>query len=71
MLEAAVGDGLHDLRLEQEVAEAGAVDADVAALAGSGHAEVAFLALGTASAVGGGGGLDLLIGVVDQVLFAC
>jgi hypothetical protein len=76
MLEAAVRDGLHDLRLEEQVAEAGAVDADVGTLAlagaGSSDGKVALLVAvgGGRGAIGGGGGLDLLIGVVDQVLLA-
>lgn len=76
MLEPAVRDGLHDLRLQEEVAEAGAVNADVRAFTlgtGSSDCQVAFLAFATGScrgAIGGGCGLNLLIGVVDQVFLA-
>lgn len=67
MLETAVADGAEELRLEHEVAEAGGVDADIAALLvdGAARGELGLLA------VGGGGGLrrlDLLVGVVDEIL---
>lgn len=66
MFETAVADGANQLRLEEKVAEASRVDADVGALlvdiaAGS---ELAFLA------VGGSGGLvaaDLLVGVINEI----
>lgn len=68
MLETAIADGSNQFGLQQKVAEAGRVDADIATLlvdvvAGSG---VALLA------VGGSGGLvaaDFLVGVVDEILF--
>lgn len=69
MLETAIADGTEKLRLQEKVAEAGSVDADIAALlvdvvtAGGGS-------VGALLAVGGGGGLvglKLLIGVVDEV----
>ena len=56
MLETAVDDGLHDLRLEEEVPEAGGVDADVGAL----------LLLLLVLSLGGGGG-DLVL-VINQVV---
>jgi len=69
MLESAVGDGSHERVLQQEVAETGGVNADVAALllAGRiGRSETAFCGCGVA--VGGRlDWLDLLIGVVDEI----
>lgn len=70
MLEAAVGDGAEKLWLQKKVAEAGGVDADVGTLlvdilrSSSG---VALLAVG-----GRGGGLvvELVIRVIDEILFA-
>lgn len=68
MLETAVGDSAQNLGLQEEITEARGVDADVGALlvdiAGSGR-------VGLLAAVGGGGvvGGQLLIGVVDQILF--
>ena len=69
MLETAVGDGAKKLRLQQEVTEAGRVNADVAALLVdivAGSSCVAFLSVGGAS--GGLGGVELLVGVIDQIL---
>jgi hypothetical protein len=70
MFEATVRDCSHELVLEQEVAETGRVDADVAALL-----VACSVTGGKATLCGGGiavggrlGGLDLLVGVVDQVL---
>lgn len=76
MLETAVGDGLEELGLEQEVAEGRRVDADifgdtsssglVALLSGGGGS------VGGGGSIGGGGlrgSLELLVGVVDKVLF--
>lgn len=66
MLETAVADRAEKLGLQEEIAETGRVNTDIAALlvdvAAGG--ELALLA------VGGGGGLvsvDLLIGVVDEI----
>lgn len=68
MFETAVGNSAKELGLEQEVAETGRVNTDVAALlvdivAGS---ELALLAVGGSS--GGLVAADLLIGVVDEIL---
>lgn len=78
MLEAAVRDGFHDLRLKEEIAKAGAVYTDVAAFAlggaGTSHSEVALLGFavsrGWCSCGRVIGGLELFVGVVDQVFFA-
>jgi hypothetical protein len=69
MLEAAIGDGADEFRLQQEVLEAGGVDASIAAFGGDLASSVACLPL---SAVGGGGrggggGADVIVGVVDEV----
>ena len=70
MLETAVGDGSNELVLEQEVAESGGMNADVAALLVAGRVRRSEAALGRSCvAVGGHLGLDLLVGVVDEVLF--
>lgn len=69
MFETTVGNGAQQLRLEKEITETGRMDTDVAALlvdiVTSG--ELAFLAVR-----GSGGGLvaaDLLVGVIDEILF--
>lgn len=69
MLEAAVGNSAQEFGLQQEVAEASRMDADVGALlvdilAGGGS--VALLAVG-----GGSGGfvVKLVVGVVDEIFF--
>jgi len=76
MFEAAVGDGAQKLSFEEEVAETGGVDSDVAALlvgATAGDGQITLLvgstvSCGRGSGGGGGrGGLELLIGVIDQV----
>jgi hypothetical protein len=71
MFEAAVRDSSHELVLEKEVAETSRVDADVAALLVAGSVASGEAALGRSRAAVGGrlGGLDLLVGVVDEVLF--
>lgn len=69
MLETAVGNSAQEFGLQQEVAEASRMDADVGALlvdilAGGGS--VALLA------VGGGSGsfvVELVVGVIDEILF--
>lgn len=69
MLETAVGNSAQEFGLQQEVAEASRMDADVGALlvdilAGGGS--VALLA------VGGGSGsfvVKLIVGVIDEILF--
>lgn len=68
MFETAVADGSQKLGLQQKVAEAGRVDAGVAALLVDmvvGDSELALLAVS-----GGGGlvGVELLIGVVDEIV---
>ena len=78
MFEAAVSDGAQEFVLQQEVAETGGVNADIAALlvgAATGHGEVALLLRvavgisGSSSGRGGRGGAQLLVGVVDEILF--
>jgi len=74
MLESAIRDRTEELWLQKEIAKAGRVYSDVAAfLAGftAGDGEVALVLWGGGcSAVGGCfSGLNLLIGVVDQVFF--
>lgn len=71
MLETAVTDRAEELRLQQEVAEAGRVDADITALlvdvsAGS---ELALLSVRVRGRGGGLVGVELLIGVVDEIFF--
>lgn len=71
MLEATVGDCADQLWLQQEVAEACGVDADIGALLLNGVSScgggVGLLAVGGRGLVLG---LDLLVGVIDQVLFS-
>jgi hypothetical protein len=70
MFEAAIGNSAEKFWLQEEIAETGGVDADIAALlidAVAGSGKVTFL-----RASGGGGGLvgvELLVGVVDEILF--
>lgn len=67
MLETAVGDGANQLRLQEEVAETGGVDADVGTLLID---AVASRSLGLLAVGGGSGllGLELLVRVVDEIL---
>lgn len=78
MFEAAVGDGAQKFTLQQEVAETGGVDTDIAALlvgAAAGYSQVTLLvgiAIGGCRRSSGGwccGGLKLLIRVVDKIFF--
>jgi len=74
MLETAVLNGAKELRLQQEVVKTRGVNADVAALGGgTGGNQVAFLCLAVRSDGRTRGDrivcLDLLVGVVDKVLF--
>ena len=78
MFEAAVCDGAQKFALQQEIAETGRVDTDVAALlvgAAAGDSQVALLvgvAIGGSRSGGGGGscgGLQLLVGVIDEIFF--
>lgn len=84
MFESAIGNSTQKLGLEQEIAESGRVDADIAALlvgTSAAHSQVALLgrrggtaiSSGVAGSRGGGiggfGGLELLVGVVDEILF--
>lgn len=67
MLESAVANSAEKLWLQKEIAEAGRVDTDVTALLidTTAGGEVALLSVG-----GRGGrlrGLDLLVGVVDEI----
>lgn len=78
MFEAAVGNGAQKFTLQQEITEAGGVDTDVAALlvgAATGDSQVTFL-VGIAicgsrrsSSSRGCCGLQLLVGVVDEIFF--
>lgn len=68
MFETAVGNGTQKLRLEQEIAETGRVNADIGALLVDIVASGGSIGL---LAVGRGRGLvgrELLIGVVDEIL---
>lgn len=75
MLETAVGDGAKKFGLQQEIAETGRVDTDVTALGGcssSGRGSIALLlvSIGGGTISGGScgfGGLELLVGVVDEI----
>lgn len=74
MLEAAVRDSLEKLWFQEEVAETGRVDTDVASLglvAGS-SAEVALLgiAIGGSSTGSAISWLELLVGVIDKIFLA-
>lgn len=68
MLETTVGNGADKLRLQQEVAETGRMDADVGTLlvdtVGSGSLRL--LAVGRRSGLLS---LELLVGVIDEILF--
>ena len=68
MFESTVANGPQKLGLQKEVAETGRVNTDIAALfiniAAGG--EIALLAVRGRSGLGG---LDLLIGVVDEIFF--
>jgi hypothetical protein len=68
VLETAVGDGLEKLRLEQEVAERGAVHTGVRALrVGCASCGAVLLSIAIGSGRGGVSGLKLLVGVVDEI----
>lgn len=78
MFEAAVSDGAQEFVLQQEVAETGGVNADIAALlvgAATRNGQVALLLRiavgsgGSSISRGGRGGSQLLVGVVDEILF--
>ena len=75
MLETAVLNGTKEFRLQQEVVKARRVNADVAALSSgrTGRDQVAFLRLAVGSHRRTRSdcivGLNLLVGVVDKVLF--
>ena len=74
MFEPAVRDGFEQFRFEKEVAEGGRVNANIAAFpfirAGSSNGQVALLGITVGGGGAIGGGLDLLVGVVDEVLFS-
>jgi hypothetical protein len=69
MFETAVGDGSNELVLQQEVAETGGVNADIAALLLARRVGCSEAALGSGCVAIRRhlGGLDLLIGVVDEI----
>lgn len=75
MLETAVGDGAQKLGLQQEVAEASRVNTNITALCGctgsrGGGVSLLLVSIGGGSIGGGGcglGGLELLVGVVDEI----
>jgi hypothetical protein len=69
VLETAVGDGLQKLRLEQEIAERGAVHTGVGALrVGCASRGGILLSIAVGGGRGGVSGLKLLVGVVDEIL---
>lgn len=70
MFEATVRNRSNELVFQEEVAEARRMDADIAALlvaASAANREIA-LGCGSAAVSGGFGGLDLLVGVVNEIL---
>lgn len=71
MFESAVGDSSHELVLQQEVAETSGVNADVAAFLFAGRVRRSEATFGGGGAAVGGrlGWLDLLIGIIDEILF--
>lgn len=71
MLETAVGDGSNELVLQQEIAETGGVNADIAALLLARRIRCSEAALSSRCiAVGGSlSRLDLLVGVIDEIFF--
>lgn len=77
MFESAISDSFQQLRLEQEVAEGSRVNTDIGAFglvgARSSHSEVTFLCFAVRGERSGGcrsvSGLDLIVGVVDQLFF--
>lgn len=72
MLETAVGDGAKKLRFQQEVAETGRVNADIAALAGVAiwllDVSLLLLSIGVSASRNCLGGLDLLVRIINQIL---
>lgn len=77
MFEAAVSDGAQKFVLQQEVAETGGMNSDVAALlvgTAARHGEIALLLRITISGGGGSssggrrGGTELLVRVIDEIL---
>jgi hypothetical protein len=70
MFEATVRNRSHELVLKKEVTEAGGVNANVAPLLVASRLAGCEAALSCGSSAVGGrlGGLDLLVGVVDEVL---
>lgn len=80
MLETAICDGLEKLRLQEKVAETGRVNTDITALAlvgaSSRDGQIALLSLAVrgsscaGSACSAVGGLELLVGVIDEVFLA-
>lgn len=71
MFEATIRDRSHELVLQKEVAETGRVNADIAALlvASGVTSSEATLSCGSVAVGGRLGRLNLLVGVVDEVLF--
>lgn len=68
MLETAIGDSAENLRLQEEITESSGVDADIRALLVDTIASgcsVGLLAVGGSGVIGG----DLLVGVIDEILF--
>ena len=78
MFETAVGDGTEKLWLQEEVAETGCVDADIGTLlvwCAARDGQVASLGITVGGSGSGGwcsslGGLELLVGVVDEILLS-
>jgi hypothetical protein len=67
MFKSAVGDGPDELVLQQKVAETGGVNADVAALLFAGRVGRSEAALCCVAVGRHLRGLDLLIGVIDEI----
>jgi len=68
MFETAIGDGAKELWLQQEVAETSGVNADVGTLFVDVLASSGDLALLSIGILGSGLVVELIIGVVDEIL---
>lgn len=74
MLETAVRDSLEKLRFQEEVAEAGGVNTNIAALCFlaccGGRIALLRIAIGGSSAGGALSRLQLLVGIIDEIFLA-
>jgi hypothetical protein len=68
MFETAVGDGADQLGLQEEIAESGRMDTNIAALLVGGSG-ISLLSVAVGGGLGRGGvGLDLVVRVVNEIL---